>query len=68
MSEWIKVEDKLPNDAQLVLFRLAHRAKTEKGIYLAGCGTFETEYCCDWYSPDDVTHWMPLPQPPETDK
>jgi hypothetical protein len=68
MSEWISVEDRLPEDAQLVLFRLRQRAKTEKGIHLAGCKTFETEYCCDFYDYDDVSHWMPLPQPPETEK
>ena len=68
MSEWVSVKDRLPEDAQLVLFRLRQRAKTEKGIHLAGCQTFETEYCCDFYDYDDVSHWMPLPQPPESDK
>jgi hypothetical protein len=68
MSEWISVEDRLPEDAQLVLFRLRQRAKTEKGIHLAGCQTFETEYCCDFYDYDDVSLWMPLPHPPETEK
>lgn len=67
MSEWIKCSERLPDDAQLVLFRLKNRAKTEKGIHLAGCQTFETEYCCDWHHYEEVSHWMPLPNPPEAE-
>lgn len=64
-NEWISVGDRLPKDAQLVLFRLKNATKTEKGMHLAGCKTFETEYSCDFYNYDDVTHWMPLPTPPK---
>lgn len=67
MSEWIKISELLPGDAQLVLFRLKDRPETEKGIHLAGCRTFETEYCCEWYHYEDVTHWMPLPAAPEAE-
>lgn len=65
MSQWISVSDRLPDDAQLVLFRLKYRGKTEKGIHLAGGENFETEYSCDWYQYDEVSHWMPLPDAPK---
>jgi hypothetical protein len=65
MSDWISVDDRLPDDAELILFRIIDRPKTDKGIWLAGCKTFETEYTCDYYFLEDVTHWMPLPPPPE---
>lgn len=68
MSDWVDVGEKLPDDCELVLFRLGKllAPKTEKGIWLAGCGSFETEYSCEFFTVDEVTHWMPLPKPPET--
>jgi hypothetical protein len=68
MNDWISVDDRLPDDAELVLFRLLNRPKTDKGIWLAGCKTFETEYTCDYYFVEDVTHWIPLPPPPKESK
>lgn len=67
LEPWVSVNDRLPNDCDLVLFRLGNllSPKTEKGIWLAGAGTFETEYSCEFYSVDEVTHWMPLPEPPK---
>ena len=67
MSEWIKVEDRLPNDCDLVLFRCGNliAPKTEKGIWLGGIKQFEVEYTCEFHCVDEVTHWMLLPQPPK---
>lgn len=65
--KWINVNDKLPSDCDLVLFRLGKllAPKTEKGIWLDGVKSFETEYSCEFFTVDEVTHWMPLPNPPE---
>jgi len=68
MCDWISVGERLPEDCELVLFRTGNLVaeKTEKGIWLGGCEAFETEYECEYYSIDEVTHWMPLPKPPTT--
>ncbi len=55
MSEWISVEDRLPDRDQKIL---CHEPLVINGLY-------------DWdgaslidHGPD-VTHWMPLPEPPK---
>ena len=65
---WTSVGEKLPGESELVLFRLRNRPKTEKGIHLAGCKTFESEYSFDYYNYNEVSHWMPLPDPPAADR
>ena len=55
MSEWISVEDRLPEDS---------------GCYLVAGELIELEidnYCIDygWNDSFEVTHWQPLPEPPK---
>lgn len=64
MSKWISVNDRLPDDGQVVLFH-------ERGgvIYCAEYSVVVDghAWCIDHYDfeANDVTHWMPLPDPPE---
>lgn len=77
MSEWISVDDRMPDDGTY----LAHTAngthikildyakdlhKIHKFDFKKGDSGF---YGCDseygYYKLDDVTHWMPLPEPPK---
>jgi hypothetical protein len=63
MSEWISVDDRLPVDAKPV-------------IVAGGCGHYSHKYrqwftnmerdrCGEYYAIEwEVTHWMPLPEPP----
>ena len=78
MSKWISVEDSLPEDGEMVLVYEPSFAKTDKrerergyakrsygvrlGSYVGGLGYMRPEGCNGRY---DVTHWMPLPEPPE---
>lgn len=68
--EWISVEDRLPdNSVEVLIWALV-------GGYLSGCRRWEARrgYYSTTYEPcwclrngmtTDVTHWMPLPAPPE---
>lgn len=84
MQEWISVEDRLPELEQIVLAVLNEPNKRlnypyeEKTLFLFRKGyNYITGYEEKWERPfgaetvdynDEVTHWMPLPQPPEFDK
>ena len=65
VQEWISVKDRLPNYFEHVLinapgdkpFTTVHEAHLRKdGLWDTGLYRYDKE---------DVTHWMPLPQPPK---
>ena len=70
--EWIKIEDKKPEIGQEVIIyfeitgiEIAKYFHPEPdndfpGIEKMDCFTSKEGWLCD-----DVTHWMPLPEPPE---
>ena len=74
MSEWISVEEELPETDMRVLFLVA-----PNGIPVAGIaamdknGTWLDEQSdaynepLEWYA-GEVSHWMPLPEPPNKEK
>lgn len=63
MAEWISVKDKLPDDGKEVLF-------SDGSSIMVGWYNADEEF---WELTDadmivyavDVTHWMPLPEPPK---
>jgi Protein of unknown function (DUF551) len=63
---WISVEDRLPELGESVLIWDGQCRRV--GFYLK-----TGEYYYYWESTDDeypldITHWMPLPEPPETEE
>ena len=60
MSEWISVEDRLPGDSQTVLAVNSAGVIMLAFIHLPSKTWFRT-----YAGQQHVTHWMPLPKPPE---
>lgn len=58
IQRWIPVEERLPEDDVEVLTRRATGMSVESRC---GFGWVYDEYNGRW----EVTHWMPLPQPPK---
>lgn len=69
---WISVEDRLPEDETEVLCWY----RDENGEYYCTLGWYHrTNYGAGWTTDAEisgyfgcVTHWMPLPEPPEEDE
>lgn len=70
-SEWISVENRLPDTAERVLVCKTWLGMVYKPVYgyyqdfpnRKGCWYVLTEE--GYYPQREVTHWMPLPQPPK---
>lgn len=72
IMEWIKVEDKLPEQFEYVLAYYPEECDDPKEC-IGGCiYTKEIGFCMpgldskkDIYTFEGVTHWMSLPEPPK---
>lgn len=71
MSKWISVKDRLPSPNEDVLL-VDILGSSPSEIFLGWQATgrwFETHYYCKegashQIDNDQITHWMPLPEPP----
>ena len=59
MSEWISVEDRLPNIGQNVLTYDGHNR-----VFCSVRQNHQFKIHYTVWDHDNVTHWMPLPEPP----
>lgn len=63
MCKWISVQDRLPKAKEMVLAYEAAFDSMSMAFRLPN--TEEFINAGDYYALDAVTHWMPLPKPPE---
>ena len=63
-NEWVSVEKRLPENNAQVLMWSAKWKIAEAGSYYNGRFWVYSEIG-DAYIADDITHWMPLPAPPD---
>lgn len=64
-NEWISVEERLPEGHMQVLMWSARWKIAEAGSYYNKHFWVYTEIG-DGYIADNITHWMPLPAPPDS--
>lgn len=62
MSEWISVKDRLPE-----LFKSVLTIDSEGEMFINWLEDEDKEEEYFAYGGESVTHWMPLPAPPEED-
>lgn len=64
--EWISVEDRLPDEAgqYLVAYHPCIWARVDTSKTLVGMDSFRGKTTWAQRKYQRVTHWMPLPQPP----
>ena len=66
-NEWVRVEERLPENGQIVLFH-----QKDGFIYCAEYFVGKELMSPEWFIDNDswnakvVTHWMPLPEPPDS--
>lgn len=67
MSGWISVKERLPEIETLVFFCVDGFDSADMGKHIGGGVFWSVETDCDGVpiSYKDVTHWMPLPDPPK---
>lgn len=66
-NEWVSVEEKLPEDNTQVLMWSARWKIAEAGSYYNQHFWVYSEIG-DGYIADNITHWMPLPSPPDKEQ
>lgn len=69
-TRWISVEDELPKEGSDVLVYLSFFSFTQTDICVMNYDDVKKGWwdkCDRFWKPRDVTHYMPLPEPPEVD-
>lgn len=64
-EQWISVEDKLPEIYSNVIIYGRYTADCPLSVYAADYNPKNKLFRCDYIKSKNVTHWMPLPNPPK---
>lgn len=64
--EWIDVNERLPDEPNKFIVHYVHKYADNDGYWALGLSQFDTNlgkfiFDCLY----KITHWMPLPEPPE---
>ena len=68
MSEWIRVEDRLPEkDQECIVYssEIGVMVETFEDRHAANNWLVDIQAWCGRCEEYEVTHWMPLPEPPK---
>lgn len=71
MEKWISVKEKLPEHKKEILVSSGEGINQQQYVaWIESIGISEQpiwqySWCCGCFVPDTVTHWKPLPEPPE---
>lgn len=69
MAEWVSVKDRMPRYNQHVLTFSPNMAMPIiVGEYYGYWGEDDDEWYEGWSYNREVTHWMPLPEPPKGER
>ena len=64
-SKWIPVTERLPENDQWVLCFMKDKAFGTFRVFQWNYIDWQWNDGNEWYDEKDVTHWMPLPEPPK---
>ena len=64
VQEWISVKDRLPEKNRKAVLIALRWKETDIGWYDKNDKCWQSEFI-NSYGDGDVTHWMPLPEPPK---
>jgi hypothetical protein len=63
-NDWISVEDRLPKEnGRYLIMTVFKNTPVRYTSYKK-----EIDYPWAWFGEGEVTHWMPLPEPPESEE
>ena len=65
VQEWISVKDRLPENDQWVLCFMKDKSFGTFRVFQWNYIDWQWNDGNEWFDEKDVTHWMPLPEPPK---
>lgn len=63
VPRWVSVDERMPEDNDDVLIV----CRSKYGLYNIDIGYYNGEQIVRLVGREEVTHWMPLPEPPKED-
>lgn len=63
--KWVSVKERLPDNEQWVLCFMENEEFGKFRVFQWSYIDWQWNDGNEWYDEEDVTHWMPLPEPPK---